>query len=111
MPRFGTAAASTALPQPPRTSHAVPKNSATGLRAIAIASSPRIAVRLLLLGTAGLRPAAGGNARDPRLIWGRLSADPGEIVLVAARDRQNEKTGHGVGMERPCRGDGAVGKL
>src|SRR5215475_13804440 len=39
MPTLGKAAASTALPQPPRTSHMVPKNSAPSRLAIDIRAS------------------------------------------------------------------------
>src|SRR5690348_1244064 len=36
MPTSGTPAASTALPQPPRTSHAVPRNSANHFRTMSV---------------------------------------------------------------------------
>src|SRR4051794_4385118 len=73
MPTCGKAAASTAAPQPPSTSQAVPRNSAVSLFARSIASSRR-------------RMATAETSAQPRVKWWRLGG-AGVVGLVHALRR------------------------
>src|SRR6185437_14824613 len=103
MPRSGMAAASTALPQPPRTSQNVPMNSAASLRDISMVKSP---VDEIAPSDAGRR-IIHLQAIRRQLAFG-LTARPGEIIRIARFDGQGEEAGHGVRMERACRLDNFI---
>src|SRR6185312_10769605 len=96
MPRSGMAAASTALPQPPRTSQNVPMNSAASLRDISMVESP--------LDEIAPSNASGGiihlQSIRRQSAFG-LAACPGEIIVIARFDGQGEEARHGVRVERP----------
>src|SRR6185437_11813881 len=103
MPRSGMAAASTALPHPPRTSQNVPMNSAASLRDISMVESPLDEIA----------PSnAGGQTIHLQTIRRQsgfgLAARPGEIIVIARFDGQGEEARHGVRVERPRRLDDVV---
>src|SRR6185437_2364752 len=103
MPRSGMAAASTALPHPPRTSQNVPINSAASLRDISMVESP---VDEIAPSNAGWQSIHLQTIRW-QLAFG-LTARPAEIIRIARFDGQGEEARHGVGVKRPHRLDNFI---
>src|SRR5215467_1904142 len=104
MPSWGKAAASTAAPQPPRTSHAVPMNSATSLRVMSWSSRSSAAFynRAGPRGHAQTHSSGFGRDRHHR----KLAVDVGQAVadLDPRKLLALSRIGHVEGAHRPAAG-------